>query len=239
MKMIGDLASVSAAVAIMAVGSTFQAAVGIGLALLVVPVLALIDPAYVPGPMLLAGTVLAIMTAWRERHALDGFGLLLSLAGLVIGTVVGAVALKAVQGPALPKVFGALVLLAVALSIVGLPLKAAGMSLSVAGVAAGIMGTMVGIHGPPIALVLQNAKPAVARAMLGAFFTAAYLGSVVALRAVGLFGWPEVVRAAILLPGVGLGLVAAPYIAAFIDPNRLKWAILGVSTVSALTLLAR
>ena len=101
------------AVAIMALGSALQAAVGIGLALFVVPVLALIDPAYIPGPMLLAGTVLAAMTAWRERHAVDRPGLCLSLAGLLVGTIVGAVALKALWGPALPKVLQVLHLLAV------------------------------------------------------------------------------------------------------------------------------
>jgi hypothetical protein len=74
---IGWLAALTA-VAIMALGSALQAAVGIGLALFVVPVLALIDPAYIPGPMLLAGTVLAAMTAWRERHAVDRPGLYLS-----------------------------------------------------------------------------------------------------------------------------------------------------------------
>lgn len=227
------------AVAIMALGSALQAAVGIGLALFVVPVLALIDPAYIPGPMLLAGTVLAAMTAWRERHAVDRPGLCLSLAGLLVGTIVGAVTLKAFWGPALPKVFGVLVLLAVFLSIFGRPIRATGTSLSVAGGAAGIMGTMVGIHGPPIALVFQNAEPAVARAMLGAFFAVAYLGSVAALVAVGLFGWSELTRALILLPGVGMGLVAAPYIAPFINRSRLKWAILIVSSVSAVTLLVR
>ena len=111
------------AVAIMALGSALQAAVGIGLALFVVPVLALIDPAYIPGPMLLAGTVLAAMTAWRERHAVDRPGLYLSLAGLLVGTIVGAVTLKAFWGPALPKVFGVLVLLAIFLSIFGRPIK--------------------------------------------------------------------------------------------------------------------
>ena len=231
--------SAVAAVAIMAIGSALQAAVGIGLALFVVPVLALIDPAYIPGPMLSAGVVLAAITAWRERHAIDPAGFSLSLAGLLIGTVGGAVALKVLQGPALPKVFGILILLAVLLSIFGPPLKATGRSLSLAGTAAGIMGTMVGIHGPPIALVFQNAEPATARAMLGAFFAVAYLGSVVALVAVGLFGWPELTRAAILLPGVGLGLVVSPHIAPLIDRNRLRWAILVVSSVSALALLAR
>lgn len=230
---------VVAAVAIMALGSALQAAVGIGLALFVVPVLALIDPAYIPGPMLLAGTVLAAMTAWREKHAIDRPGLCLSLAGLLVGTIVGAAALKALQGPALTKVFGILILLAVFLSIFGPPMKATARSLSMAGGAAGIMGTMVGIHGPPIALVFQNADPAVARAMLGGFFAVAYLGSVAALVAVGLFGWSELTRAVILLPGVGLGLVAAPYIASLINRSLLKWAILIVSSVSALTLLVR
>ena len=136
----GDLANAAAAVTIMALGSAFQAAVGMGLALIVVPILALIDPTYIRGPMLLAGTVLAAMTAWRERHALDCSGLLLSLAGLLIGTGAGALAMKALHGPALPKVFGVLVLLAVVLSIVGRPLKVTGMSLSFAGGAAGIIG---------------------------------------------------------------------------------------------------
>jgi uncharacterized membrane protein YfcA len=228
-----------AAVAIVAIGSAFQAAVGIGMALFVVPILALIDPAYVPGPMLLAGSVLAAMTAWRERHALDRAGLRLSLVGLLIGTVVGAFVSKVLQGPALSKAFGSLVLLAVVLSIFGPPLKATSTSLSLAGCAAGIMGTMVGIHGPPISLVFQNAEPAVARAMLGAFFTVAYLSAVVALAVLGLFGWPEMTRAAILLPGVGLGLITAPYIAPLINRILLKLVILTVSTVSALILLGR
>ena len=231
--------SVLAAVATMALGSALQAAVGVGLALLVVPLLALIDTAYVPGPMLLAGTVLAAMTAWRERHALDRAGLRLSLAGLLVGTIIGAIALKALQGPALPKTFGVLVLLAVLVSVLGPAVRATAASLSVAGCAAGLMGTMVGIHGPPIALVFQNEEPAVARAMLGAFFTAAYLCAVAALVAVGLFGRGELARAAILLPGVGSGLIAAPYIAPYVNRRLLKWTILAVSTVSALTLLAR
>jgi len=87
--------------------------------------------------------------------------------------------------------------------------------------------------------LFQNAEPAVARAMLAAFFAVAYLGSVAALVAVGLFGWSELTRAVILLPGVGMGLVAAPYIAPFINRSRLKWAILIVSSVSAVTLLVR
>jgi uncharacterized membrane protein YfcA len=80
---------IAIAVAIMAIGSTLQASVGIGLALLVVPVLALVDQSFIPGPMLLAGVVLALMTAYRERTAIDVPALRNSLIGLAIGTLIG------------------------------------------------------------------------------------------------------------------------------------------------------
>ncbi len=231
--------NIAIAVAIMAMGSALQASVGIGLALLVVPLLALVDQSFIPGPMLLAGVMLASLTAYRERTAIDVAALRSSLIGLAIGTILGALALKLASGPHLDKVFGGLVLLAVLLSVSGYKFNATPRSLMVAGGAAGMMGAMVGIHGPPISLVFQDTQPRVARAMLGAFFSVAYLGAVAALAAFGLFGIPELVRAAILLPGVVVGLVAAPYLARHIDGKRLRLFILGIAAASGLLLLVR
>jgi uncharacterized protein len=108
-----------------------------------------------------------------------------------------------------------------------------------AGGAAGVMGTLVGIHGPPISLVLQNAEPRVARAMLGAFFSIAYLGAVATLAVFGLFGVPQIVRTGILLPGVALGLIVSPHIARHIDATRLRVVILAIAAASGLALLLR
>jgi uncharacterized protein len=227
------------AIAIMAMGSAFQASVGIGLALFAVPLLALVDQSFIPGPMLLAGVILAFMTAYRERAAIDVPALHSSLVGLVIGTIAGAGALRFASGPTLGKTFGVLVLLAVFLSVTGYRFTATRRSLMIAGGAAGIMGAMVGIHGPPISLVFQNAEPRVARAMLGAFFSVAYLGAVAALAAFGLFGVPQIVRAGILIPGVVVGLIVAPHAAPYIDGARLRLIILGVAATSALVLLVR
>jgi uncharacterized protein len=231
--------NIAIAVTIMAMGSALQASVGIGLALLVVPLLALVDQSFIPGPMLLAGVMLASLTAYRERTAIDVAALRSSLIGLAIGTILGALALKLASGPHLDKVFGGLVLLAVLLSVSGYKFNATPRSLMVAGGAAGMMGAMVGIHGPPISLVFQDTQPRVARAMLGAFFSVAYLGAVAALAAFGLFGIPELVRAAILLPGVVVGLVAAPHLARHIDGKRLRLFILGIAAASGLLLLVR
>ena len=223
----------------MAIASALQASVGIGLALLAVPLLVLLSPWLVPGPMLLAGSFLAFATAYRERHALDSGSFTLSLLGLLAGTVLGAVTLSTISIEHINRVFAILILLAVALSFAGPRLRPTRLALFAGGGGAGIMGTMVGIHGPPIALVFQNARPAQTRAMLGAFFFVAYLGSVLALAVVGLFGKLQLVLAAELLPGVVCGLLAAPFGAGFFNPARLRVAILGISASSALLLLFR
>ena len=228
-----------AANVIMSIASMLQASVGIGLALLAVPLLALIDARLVPGPMLLAGSLLALASAYRERHAMDAKSFGLSLFGLALGTVLGAVALRALSTVPLSKVFAILVLLAVALSVSGWRVRPTRSALFAGGGAAGVMGTMVGIHGPPIALVLQHARPEQVRAMLGAFFFVAYVGSVVALAAFGLFGRLQLQLAAGLLPGVVAGLCVAPFLARFLNPARLRLAILSISTLSAVLLLLR
>jgi uncharacterized membrane protein YfcA len=224
---------------IIAMASALQASVGIGLALLAVPLLALVDARLIPGPLLLAGAFLALTSAYRERHAVDVQSFGLSLIGLALGTVCGATALRALRTAPLGKVFAILILLAVALSVSGVRVRPTRTALFAGGSVAGVIGTMVGIHGPPIALVLQHARPEQARAMLGAFFFVAYVGSVVALAAFGLFGILQLQLAAALLPGVVIGLCVAPLLAGFVNPARLRVAILSISAASAVVLLVR
>jgi uncharacterized protein len=236
-----DTPHIAIAVVIMAIGSALQASVGIGLALFVVPLLALVDRSFIPGPMLLAAVLLALATAYRERTAIDTAALRRSLIGLAVGTVVGVVTLKFVSGSGshLDKTFGVLVLVAVLIGVSGAQFDATPRLLMLAGGASGVMGAMVGIHGPPISLVLQNAEPRVVRGMLGAFFSVAYVGAVAVLAAFGLFGMPELFRAAILLPGAAIGVAIAPLLARHIDSKRLRVIILGIAALSGLTLLAR
>jgi hypothetical protein len=234
-----NLLAASVAIATMAIGSAFQAAVGIGMALFVVPVLALVDPGFIPGPMLLAGSLLAAITAYRERDAIDSGGLAVTLLGLAAGTVAGALFLRLATGPQMPRVFGMAILAGVLISVAGPTITTNTISLLLGGAAAGVTGTMAGIHGPPIALVFQRADPRVARAMLGAVFTVAYLESIAALALVGLFGPPELKRAIVLLPGVAIGPAVAPWARRFIDRDRLHVAILGVAAISGAVLVFR
>src|SRR5260370_25497265 len=194
----------AAATLIMAVGSAFQAAVGLGLALLVVPFLALIDTRFMPGPMLFAGIALTAATALRDRGEIDRAILGLAFVGLAIGTGIGAIGLKRVARAFLPKLFGALILLAVLVSVASPRLAATPRALLAGSTVSGIMGTMVGVHGPAIALVLQNREPAQVRAMLGAFFAVGYAMAVASLALLCLLGRDELELGMGLLPVVGI-----------------------------------
>lgn len=221
------------ATAIMMLGAAIQSAVGIGLALAAAPLLTLLEPRFVPGPMLCASIVLALATAWRERTAIAQDQLNTSLLGLVIGTGIGASALTIITPDILPKVFGVFVLIAVAISVSGFSLQPTLLALVLGGTASGIMGTMIGIHGPAIALVYQNVAPARARATLGAFFTVGYLITVLALVWIGVFGSTDLALSVILTPGVLLGWAIGPKLTPFLDPRRTRASILTLSALTA------
>lgn len=234
-----SLPTLIAANAVMAMASTLQAAVGIGLALLAVPLLALLDPRLAPGPMLLAGSVLALASALRERSAVQSAPMSAALAGLALGTLIAIGLLGVLDAQSFTRIFSVLILLAVALSLLNLHLPVTTLSLMVGGGISGIMGTMAGLHGPPLAIVLQNTRPEQARAMMGLLFFIAYLGSVAALAGIGRFGMADLALSAALLPGVLAGVVAGSRASRFINPQRLRIAILLTSCISALMLLLR
>ncbi|MEQ9556703.1 MAG: sulfite exporter TauE/SafE family protein [Rhodospirillales bacterium] len=233
------LTTILIAISAMALGCAFQTALGLGFALLAAPVLVLLDPAFVPGPMLLAGVVLAALTAYGERDAIDHRMLSTCLIGLAAGTVIGALTLWAVAGMDLRRLFGVMILLAVGVSLMGKTVASKGRSLLAAAGISGIMGTMAGLHGPAISLAFQNAEPRVARAMLGAYFTAAYLSAVAAQVLLGAFGAPEVGRTIVLLPGVAVGLALAPVTRRYVNRDRLRIAILAIAAVSGLILVLK
>jgi uncharacterized membrane protein YfcA len=225
------------ATAIIAAASALQAVSGMGMALLAAPLLVLIDPAFVPGPMLCAVMALSAAVARRDRAAIDRSVLTMALGGLLAGTVVGAALLALFVGMNLVRVFAMLILGAVLLSIFGAPARVGGLSLLIGGAASGVLGTLSGVHGPPIALVLQHEPPERLRVTLCAFFAVGSALSILALAIAGVFGIAQVGASLELLPGVAIGLAVAPLIS--IDRRRARAAVLAISAISALVLLLR
>ena len=228
-----------AACAAVTIGSTVQGSVGLGLGLVAAPILALIDPMLVPGPILLCGLVLTLLMSYRERRAMDIAGLKWGVVGRILGTLVAVIVLTNVPKEEMTLIFGGLVLLAVALSASGLHVSPTTWTLISAGTLSGFMGTASNTGGPPIALVYQHAPGARLRSTLSGFFVPGTIMSLVALVAVRRFGRYELWSALTFLPGVLIGFLLSARTLPLLDRGYTRAAILTVSAVSSVIVILR
>ena len=222
-----------------AVGSLLQGAVGFGLSLIAAPLVTLIDPALVPGPLLFAALVLPILTARRDRSWVDLRGVRWALVGRVPGSVLGAAVLARLSPRLMSLAVGLVVLAGVAMTASGVRLRPRGRTLLVAGVLSGFMGTTAAIGGPPIALVYQHAEGPRLRGTLAGYFVVAAMISIAVLAAAGRFGRHDLLAGLALLPGVVLGYAASHRVARWVDRGFTRHAVLLVSTLAALALVLR
>ena len=228
-----------AACAAVTMGSALQGSVGIGLGLIAAPILALIDPTLVPGPILCCGLALTILMSYRERQAMDVSELKWGVVGRLIGTLVAVVVLTNVPKEEMALTFGALVLFAVALSVSGLHVRPTMWTLISAGALSGFMGTTSNTGGPPIALLYQNAPGARLRSTISGFFVLGTIMSLLALVTVGRFGRYEFRSALALLPGVMIGFTLSGRTRQLLDRGYTRAAVLTVSAVSGAIVILR
>jgi uncharacterized membrane protein YfcA len=225
--------------AIMVLATVIQMAIGIGLSLCMIPLLALVSTDLVPGPAALAAYVVMIaMVAGKTRLIVPG-EIGWGAGGLLIGTILGVIALSFVHPESLPRVFGILILVAVALSLSGLSLRVIPQHIAGASILSGIMGGMSGIHGPLIGLVYARESPEKVRATLGLYWIVAYTLLIVIHMAAGRLALPDLARAVVLLPGIGLGVLIAPAIARRVDGRRMRIGLYAIAIASAVALLVR
>jgi uncharacterized membrane protein YfcA len=143
---------------VVVVGSVLQGAVGFGLGLLGAPLLVILDPSLVPGPLLAAALFLSVLVAFREHRAIDLRGVSWALVGRVPGTFLGAVVVAAIPRRETSLLVGAMVLVAVALVGTGARVARSRPALFGAGTLSGFMATTSSVGGPPIALLYQDTE---------------------------------------------------------------------------------
>lgn len=226
-----------AALATIAVGSWLQATVGFGIALVAAPLLALLDPGYVPGPLMVAALVLGLLVVVRDRHALAVREVGWALVGRVPGSVAGLFALLTMTVRSLSLTLAAIVLAAVAASATGVRVPVTRRSLVTAGAISGFTATTTAVGGPPLALLYQGRSGPSVRANLAGFFLVGGSVTVALLVVGGEFGRGELHRALVLLPGVAAGFAASSWTRGLIDGDRVRPAVLTVATASAVGLI--
>lgn len=227
-----------AASVVVVAGAIVQGSLGFGVALVAAPLLFLIDPALVPGPMIVAGLGVAFLVYGRDHAAVDHREIAWVLPGLAIGVVIAGIVLRLVSRDVLGLLFGALVLLAVALSLRRPPTPGRHL-LFWAGGLSGFMGTATSIGGPPLALVFQDHRGMRLRGTLAACFAPTGILSLVALSWAGHLDVAQVLAGLSLLPGIALGVRISTRTARHLDRHWLRAAVLAVSALAAVVAIVR
>jgi len=218
-------------------GGALQTTVGIGFGLLAAPLLFLLEPDFVPGPILLLAGLLSLMVVLRQREQLRWNRVLPAIVWRFPGAWCGAWLLVNLPTQQLGLFFGLSLLAAVVLSwqMIAIPLNR--LSLSIGGFMSGLFGTATSVGGPPIAMVYMEEKRTTARNEIAAFFLIGTPISILMLIAQGGFGLLEVAMTVKMLPALLLGWWFGIRLDRLIQPGTAKPAILAVSLLSALAVI--
>ena len=230
---------VTAVFAVVTAAACIQGAIGFGMALIAAPLLVLIEPALVPGPLISSSLVLVSLIALRDRAHVDFRTVRFSMAGNVVGAFMGASVLALLDPRGFAVLFGLLVLLGVGLSVAGLRVALNRGSALGAGLLGGFMSATSSIGGPPMALVYQHEDRDRFRGTLAAYFIVSCGASLAALTWVGEFGLGKLALALYLVPAQVSGFLLSFFAARVLARASIRPFILGLSGLAGVGVLAR
>ena len=233
------LGQLAIACAVVTIGATVQGSIGFGLAVVSAPILMLIDPVFVPGPLLFAAMVLVTSIAHRDRAETMVRDVPLGILGRVLGTIPAAYALAVLPASAYDMLFASMVMLAVVLSLFGWHIPPTPRNVVAAATLSGFSGTVSSLGGAPMALVYQAESGPRIRGTMSAIFTAGTIISLTGLWWVGHFGLVELLVGLALMPGIVVGFMISRYTSRIIDVAHTRPAILAVSALSGVAILVR
>lgn len=225
------------ALLIVTVAIMVQTWAGIGFALLAAPLLYLINPAYVPGPILILGFGLSLLVVLQQYHQLNWRRILPAVIARLPGAWLGAYLLLILPQYLLSILFSSTLLIAILITWRSFKIPISAVSLSIGGFFSGLIGTATSVGGPPIALVLQESDRVSARNELATFFL---LGTPLSIAMLGLYG--NINQQSLLLclkmtPGLLLGFWLANRLDGKIKTTSAKPLLLTLSAATALVVL--
>lgn len=215
-----------------------QSAIGVGFGIVAAPILAVLDPALVPGTVLVLAVGTSLIVAIRDRASFSIGNLGYALGGRVVFSLLGALVASLLSQRLFLLVFGALILAAVALSLSGLRIAPTRRNLFWAGCASGFMGTITSVGTPPMAIVYQYSPGAEVRANMSAFLVVGGLISILSLALFGAFHWNDLLLSAKLAPAMLIGYWLSPALQRHTDRGWMRPAMLGLCIAAAALLLA-
>jgi uncharacterized membrane protein YfcA len=230
---------IAAAGLVVALGGLLQGLIGFGLALIAVPLIALLDPTLLPVPVLMVATAHASMSLAREFGHVDWRGVGWAMLGRLPGTVVGIWIVDALDPGGFGLVVGGSVLGCVLLSVTAWRPQPRPGSLVTAGFASGSFGTATSVGGPMVALLYQNQAGPQVRATLAAFFVLGSGVSVLGLVAAGHVTAHQLWTGLALIPFLVAGFLLSGPLRRKVDAGGIRTPMLVVAGASAVVLIVR
>ena len=230
------LASIAAGVM---VAGFVQGTTGVGFALIVAPIMALLAPDLVPVSLLMLMIPLNVYVAWRERAALDRRGAIWITAGRFLGTFGGLWVLTTMTSGTLNILIGAVTILAAIATLIAPSFTPDRRALVAAGIITGVTETATGIGGPPLALVYQHHGAARLRSTLAFCFLVGQLLSLAMLAAAGRVNAAHFGAALTLVPALVVGAAISRVTHSRVGGRPLRVFVLLFAIASGVVLLAR
>ena len=222
-----------------AVAGLVQGTIGLGFAIVSVPLLSLVDPRLVPVPQMIASLPLSLWMMRREREDLDTKGVLWTTLGRVPGTLLGMWLLTVASQTVLDLTIGGIVLAGVgALSFGRAVPRNVGTELA-AGAVSGAGAVVSAIGGPPIALLYKDDTGGTVRSSLAAIFTIGLFVTLLGRAASGHLTQLDWELGILLMAPTLTGLWGSRYLTGKVEGQPMRIAILLISGVAALALIGR
>jgi uncharacterized membrane protein YfcA len=220
-------------------GSVVQGLVGLGVGLVSAPVVTLLAPSLMPGTLLWMGLLTPALSLLVDRRDIDWPGMAWGIPARIPGTVLGVLLVGWFSHRELGIAVGVMVLVSVLVTWRAVRVPINRVTLVTAGFLSGVGATATSIGGPPIAVLYQHQPARQIRNTLAVYFALGAIISLVALAVTGDLTRHQTLVAAMLAPGVPLGLWLSRVLRRSLDLRSIRTGVLVVCAASALLLLAR
>lgn len=222
-----------------AAGAGIQACIGIGMGLIVGPVLVVIEPTAVPGSMLIIASGINLRNAILDRPALRTGPLGRQLLTAPLGMAAGIALWWAMDDRALAIAVSLVVLGAVTVLAIGRRPPEGRLADYAAGAGTAFSSAVAAIPGPVYAIFASHWRPSELRASLATYMliVAPVILGVQAL--IGDFGLRQLWIGLGLLPAVALGLPIGWWLRPRLAGPRFRMIVLAVAATSATVVLIR
>ncbi len=228
-----------AAAAIILVGATIQGLAGFGMNVLASPLLFLMEPDLVPGPIILAALFHTVLSAWRERGEINFPAVAWIFSGTIPGVVTGALAARILSDTGLALMIAIVILCAVGLMASGFTLPQTKPASTATGLAAGFSSATSAVAGPMAALYLSGLSGPQLRSTLATYFLISGTTTLCTLSLFGEFSARQFAWGLLFMPFVAVGFLASSPLRKVLDKGYVRPAVLIISSGAALTLLVR